>query len=106
MKKSPDIFPDRETQEMIADADRIRMPFGRFGPKNFPPDGVPVCDLPYEYLAWFKTRGYPRGRLGLVMEFVCDLKADGADILFDPLRKIRGGKTSLRRQPPAGTSRL
>ena len=29
------------------------MPFGKYGPLHFPPRGVPLYDLPVEYLAWF-----------------------------------------------------
>ena len=89
---------DEETIKLINDANRIKMPFGRFGPEQFPPEGVPICDLPYEYLAWFRKKSFPKGRLGEVMEFVYALKADGADALFDPLRKARGGRTSLRKE--------
>jgi uncharacterized protein (DUF3820 family) len=89
---------DEETIKLIEDADRMRMPFGRFGPEQFPPMGVPICDLPYEYLSWFQKKGFPKGRLGEVMTFVYGLKADGADALFDPLRAARGGRTPLRKE--------
>lgn len=72
-----------------------RMPFGRFGPKNFPPHGVPVYELPYEYLRYFERRGYPEGRLGALMKFVHDIKRDGAEEIFQPLRR-RNGNISLR----------
>lgn len=73
------------------------MPFGKFGPDRFPPRGVPLIDLPYEYLAFFKSKGFPNGKLGKLMEFVYYAKLDGADPpLFDDLRKANGGRTSLR----------
>ena len=36
---------------------RYHMPFGMFGPKHYPPKGVPIYDLPAEYLAWFALEG-------------------------------------------------
>jgi len=42
---------------------RYNMPFGMFGPKHYPPKGVPIYDLPAEYLAWFALKGFPEGRL-------------------------------------------
>jgi uncharacterized protein len=76
---------------------RTHMPFGKYGPKTYPPKGVPIYDLPYEYLAWFpRNGGYPKGRLGELLEFVCLAKRDGADAIFEPIRTIRGGRTRLR----------
>jgi len=76
---------------------RTHMPFGKYGPANYPPQGVPIYDLPYEYLAWFsRKRGFPTGKLGELLEFVFLAKRDGADAVFDPSRHIRGGRTKLR----------
>lgn len=76
---------------------RTYMPFGRFGPGNFPPKGVPLYDLPAEYLAWFPTKGgFPKGRLGKLMEMVYQMKVDGSDAVFDPFRRRAGGRTKLR----------
>lgn len=73
------------------------MPFGKYGPQAFPPDGVPLYDLPVEYLHWFSTRGFPRGKLGLLMGFVYQLKCDGADAVFDEFRRNDGGRHPLRK---------
>lgn len=73
-----------------------RMPFGKFGPKHFPPYGVPLFDLPVEYLQWFARKGFPQGRLGELLRIVHQLKVDGCDEIFDAERRRRGGRTSLR----------
>jgi uncharacterized protein (DUF3820 family) len=57
-------------------------------------------DLPPEYLAWFKERGFPKGRLGELMEVVYEVKQGGADEIFAPLRRARGGRTNLRKERP------
>jgi len=72
-----------------------RMPFGMFGPKQYPPKGVLLIDLPLEYLSWFQQRSYPKGDLGELMMQVYELKAVGMDALFDPIRKHHGGRTIL-----------
>ncbi len=87
---------EAELQRLLLLTAGMRMPFGKFGPKEFPPNGAPVYDLPYEYLRYFERRGYPKGRLGGVMKFVHDLKRDGADGIFDAIRKVAGGQVSLR----------
>ena len=87
-----------ELRAMLAELATARMPFGRFGPAKFPPQGLPVYELPYEYLAFFERKGYPRGRLGEQLKFVHDIKRDGAEQLFDPLRRATAGPASLRRR--------
>lgn len=77
-----------------------RMPFGKFGPQAFPPRGVPLYDLPYEYLAWFARQGFPEGRLGELLRFLYQLKQDGAEGVFEPFRRAAGGRTDLRRPRP------
>jgi uncharacterized protein (DUF3820 family) len=80
----------------LADIARMRMPFGKFGPDHFPPGGVPIYDLPAEYLQWFSQRGWPRGELGRLLRIVYQMKADGSDAAFDPMRSAAGGKHPLR----------
>jgi uncharacterized protein (DUF3820 family) len=83
----------------LADIRQSRMPFGKFGPEHFPPDGVPIYDLPVEYLAWFASRGgFPKGRLGELLRMVHQMKVDGLDSVFDEFRRRAGGRTLLR--PP------
>jgi hypothetical protein len=75
---------------------RYHMPFGMFGPKNYPPKGVPIYDLPAEYLAWFALKGFPEGRLGDLLRVVYQTKADGCDAVFDAIRRRAGGRYKLR----------
>jgi uncharacterized protein len=78
--------------------EKMHMPYGKFGPANFPPHGVPIYDLPVEYLAWFAQKGgFPKGRLGELLKIIHQMKVDGSDAAFDPMRKRNGGRTSLRK---------
>jgi uncharacterized protein len=88
---------DREDfRNLLMEIAKTRMPFGKFGIKEYPPAGVPVMDLPIEYLAWFHERGYPKGRLGELMAQVFEIKATGMDAVFDPLRRAAGGRFPLK----------
>ncbi|GAA5494007.1 hypothetical protein Rhal01_00162 [Rubritalea halochordaticola] len=84
-------------RRLLNDIGNTHMPFGKFGPGNYPPSGVPIMDLPPEYLMWFKERGFPKGRLGELMEMVYEIKGVGMDSLFDPLRQAKGGRVSTRK---------
>jgi uncharacterized protein (DUF3820 family) len=89
---------DREEfRELLVEIGDTNMPFGRFGPDHFPPRGLPIMDLPEEYLAWFQQRGFPNGRLGELLEVVWGIKDVGMDSVFEPLRKVRGGRRSIRK---------
>ena len=83
---------------LLEEIGNTRMPFGMFGPKNYPPAGVPIIDLPPEYFAWFKERGFPKGRLGELMEMVFEVKQCGADGVFAPIRQMNGGRTQLQKK--------
>ena len=92
---------DREDfRRLLEELGETHMPFGKFGPKDYPPRGVPIIDLPPEYLAWFKERGFPKGRLGELMAIVFEVKASGADAVFQPIRSRNGGRTRLRKARP------
>jgi uncharacterized protein len=86
-------------QHDLEEIGRTYMPFGKFGPQFCPPHGVPIYDLPAEYLGWFANKaGFPKGRLGLLLKMVHQMKADGSDMVFDIFRKRRGGHTPLRKE--------
>ena len=84
-----------EIQRLLTELADTRMPFGKFGPVKFPPRGLPVYELPYEYLRFFERKGYPAGKLGKLMKFVHDIKRDGAEEIFAGLRR-RNAPCSLR----------
>ncbi len=86
----------RDFRNLLAEIAETHMPFGKFGRHEVPPRGVPIMDLPPEYLAWFAERGFPKGRLGELMAEVWNIKAAGMDELFEPFRRQRGGRTPLR----------
>ena len=84
-------------QMELEEIGRTCMPFGKHGPLHHPPHGVPIYDLPVEYLAWFAAKGgFPKGRLGTLLQMVHQMKVEGLDGVFDVLRKKRGGRTQLR----------
>jgi uncharacterized protein (DUF3820 family) len=82
----------------LAEIARMHMPFGKYGRQNYPPNGVPIYDLPAEYLQWFGQRSWPGGKLGRLLKIVYQMKADGSDSAFDPIRKAAGGRYPLRQQ--------
>ena len=96
-------FTDVEREDfrrLLQEIAETHMPFGKFGRLEVPPHGVPLMDLPPEYLAWFAERGFPQGRLGELMAEVWHIKAAGMDEVFEIFRQARGGRTPLRPRRP------
>lgn len=83
-------------RNLLIEIGKTRIPFGKFGIKAYPPAGVPIMDLPMEYLTWFLERGFPKGRLGELMAQVCEIKSVGMDAVFDPMRQANGGRFRLQ----------
>lgn len=58
---------------------RMKMPFGKYA-------GRALIDLPESYVLWFKEKGFPKGELGELLAALYEIKANGLEYLFDPLR--------------------
>jgi len=57
----------------------MKMPFGRYS-------GRALIDLPEPYVVWFHGQGFPEGELGRLLAQVYEIKVNGLESLFDPLR--------------------
>jgi len=60
---------------------RMRMPFGKH-------KGKLLCDLPEDYLIWFKHKEFSKGKLGEYMANVLEIKSNGLEYIFDKLKKM------------------
>jgi uncharacterized protein (DUF3820 family) len=60
---------------------RMRMPFGKY-------EGRLLCDLPVSYLEWFERKGYPKGKLGMLLQTLHVIKINGLSELLEPLKKL------------------
>ena len=67
---------------------RWHMPFGKYGPKHYPPFGMPLHDLPPDYVLWFKQKGFPAGKLGQLLALIADIYVAGAEQVFEPFRQV------------------
>ncbi len=57
-----------------------RMPFGKYANKL-------LVDIPEEYFIWFEKKGFPAGELGHYMAMMLEIKTNGLEYLFEPLKK-------------------
>jgi uncharacterized protein (DUF3820 family) len=48
--------------------------------------GCPLLDLPEPYVVCFAQQGFPRGRLGEMMALLYEIKVNGLEYLFEPIK--------------------
>jgi hypothetical protein len=58
---------------------QMKMPYGKYR-------GRFLCDLPEPYLVWYKDKGFPKGKLGMLLETLYEIKLNGLEYLLQPLR--------------------
>ncbi len=56
----------------------IRMPFGKYK-DSF------IYKLPVSYLEWFQRKGFPKGKLGILLQTMYEIKLNGLEYLLQPL---------------------
>lgn len=65
--------------EVLLKIVKTQMPLGKY-------KGCRLIDLPEPYLVWFANRGFPKGNLGKLLGIVYEVKVNGLEYLFKPLR--------------------
>lgn len=77
--------PLAEGSSLLSDPQQLlklaayRMPFGKY-------KGVLLIDLPEPYVVWFAGKGFPNGELGIMLSILYEIKLNGLEYLFRPLR--------------------
>ncbi|MBB6333313.1 uncharacterized protein (DUF3820 family) [Chryseobacterium sediminis] len=71
--------------EILKEICIMKMPFGKY-------EGTVLVDLPVSYLEWFNRNGMPKGKLGMQLSTVYEIKLNGLMDLLTPIRAaIRNG---------------
>ncbi len=69
---------EAEEKEFLLELANTKMPFGKY-------QGRYLIDLPEAYVLWFKSKGFPKGKLGMQMETLLEIKVNGLEGLIRPL---------------------
>jgi len=57
-----------------------KMPFGKYKDRL-------LADLPVSYLEWFARKGFPEGKLGMLLQTLHVIKSNGLDDILYELKK-------------------
>jgi len=71
--------------KILSDLTTMPMPFGKY-------KGVLLYKLPEPYLVWFKQKGFPTGKLGMMLETLYEIKLNGLEYLFKQIIETNNGK--------------
>ncbi len=66
--------------ELLLELVKMKMPFGKYK------DTI-LCYLPISYLEWFNRKGFPKGKLGILLQTMYEVKMNGLESLLEPLKK-------------------
>ena len=66
--------------ELLRELVTMRMPYGKYKDRL-------LCDMPMHYLEWLNREGFPKGKLGVLLETMYVIQLNGLSYLLDPLKK-------------------
>jgi uncharacterized protein (DUF3820 family) len=73
------VQPDAALLLQLVPPGGMKMPFGKY--KDYF-----LCDLPVAYLEWFQRKGFPKGKLGILLQTIHEIKINGLAYLLEPLK--------------------
>ena len=76
MENNPVAVPDSNLLKTLV---TMKMPFGKY-------KGVILVNLPVSYLEWFARKGFPAGKLGMLLATLYEIKLNGLEYLLGPLK--------------------
>ncbi|SHK14247.1 DUF3820 family protein [Epilithonimonas mollis] len=67
--------------QILKEICEVKMPFGKY-------QNTILMDLPISYLEWFmRNGGFPKGKLGMQLSTIYEIKLNGLTDLLKPLRR-------------------
>jgi hypothetical protein len=72
-------LPMTPNSSLLPELVTMRMPFGKYK------DQI-LCNLPVSYLEWFNRKGFPKGKLGMLLATIFEIKSNGLEYLLEPFK--------------------
>lgn len=76
----------RPDSKILIEIVQTRMPFGKY-------KGTMICDLPVYYLEWMHSKGFPPGKMGMLLSSVYEIKVNGLNSILTMVKTVlkKGG---------------
>jgi uncharacterized protein (DUF3820 family) len=71
------VTPD---SKILIEIVQTKMPFGKY-------KGNLICDLPVYYLEWLHNKGFPPGKLGMLLASTYEIKINGLMAILTLVKK-------------------
>jgi uncharacterized protein (DUF3820 family) len=76
-------MPQEIDPTILLDLVSTEMPYGKY-------QGTRLYKLPVSYLEWFnRNGGFPKGKLGMLLETLYVVKLNGLDYLLQPIIEMK-----------------
>ena len=79
------IEPAFGNPELLKELLTYKMPFGKHKDQL-------IRALPVPYLEWFAQKGFPAGKLGMLLQTMHEIRLNGLEYLLDELTRIQRGQ--------------
>ncbi len=76
------MMPEQFNTEVLTQLVSSRMPYGKY-------KGVLLCDLPEHFIIWYKTKGFPQGKLGMQLATLYEIKLNGLEFLLQKIKSFQ-----------------
>ena len=67
---------------MLREIVTIQMPFGKY-------KGTVLKNLPVSYLEWFSRKGFPKSKLGNLLQCLLEIKMNGLEDLLKEIERFK-----------------
>ena len=67
---------------MLREIVTMQMPFGKY-------KGTVLKNLPVSYLEWFSRKGFPKSKLGNLLQCVLEIKMNGLEDLLREIERFK-----------------
>lgn len=67
--------------KLLLELTKTKMPFGKY--KDYI-----LADLPTYYLEWFAYKGFPKGKLGMQLATIYEIKTNGLEEILWKIKKL------------------
>ena len=81
-------MPEKPDGNILIQLVTMEMPFCKY-------KGFLLCYLPVFYLEWFQRKGFPKGKLGILLATIYEIKMNGLENLLKPLKQ----SSALHKKP-------